>query len=149
MPSHLRRFHCALNLLMLLSLIGYLSAQEQPAQDQTPQTQPPQTQAAQTQPVYESATVMRATTRMVLVDVIAIDRSGKPVTDLMPGDFTVLEDGNPQQVRSFNFQHPAEVAAPAVSTPLSPPQLPEHVFTNVPAYRADGPLNIILVDALN
>jgi VWFA-related protein len=148
MPAHLRRF------LLLLSLISYLSAQGQPPQTQTSQTQPSQNQpsqnqAAQTQPVYESATVMRATTRMVLVDVIATDRSGNPVTDLKPGDFTVLEDGNRQQVRSFNFQHPGEVAAPAVSVPLSAPKLPEHVFTNVPAYRADGALNVILVDALN
>ncbi|HEY2115984.1 MAG TPA: VWA domain-containing protein, partial [Candidatus Angelobacter sp.] len=138
MLSHLRRFRCALNLL-LLSLTSYLSAQGQPVQPQ----------AAQTQPVYESATVMRATTRMVVVDVIATDRSGNPVTDLKPGDFTVLEDGSPQQVRSFNFQHPADVAASSVTAPLPAPQLPEHVFTNVPAYRAAGPLNVILVDALN
>ncbi|HEX3584551.1 MAG TPA: VWA domain-containing protein [Candidatus Angelobacter sp.] len=144
MFSHLRRFRCALSPLLLLALTSYFSAQGQPAQ-----TQPIQTQAAQTQPVYESATVMRATTRMVVVDVVATDRSGNPVTDLKPGDFTVLEDGSPQQVRSFNFQHPAEVAASAVSAALPAPQLPEHVFTNVPAYRAAGPLNVILVDALN
>lgn len=148
MPSHPRRFCSVVNLL-LLSLMSYLSAQGQPAQDQTSQTQSPQTQAAQPQPVYESATVMRATTRMVLVDVIATDRNGNPVTDLKPADFTVLEDRTPQQVRSFNFQHPAEVAAPAASAQISAPQLPEHVFTNVPAYRADAPLNVILVDALN
>jgi VWFA-related protein len=129
---------------LFLALTSYFSAQGQPAQ-----TQPIQIQAAQTQPVYESATVMRATTRMVVVDVVATDRSGNPVTDLKPGDFTVLEDGSPQQVRSFNFQHLAEVAAPAVFAPLPAPQLPEHVFTNVPAYRAAGPLNVILVDALN
>src|SRR5690349_3327890 len=103
MPSHLRRFRCALSPLLLLSLTSYLSAQSQ---------------AAQTQPVYESATVMRATTRMVVVDVVATDRSGNPLTDLKPDDFTVLEDGNPQQVRSFNFQHPAEGVAPAGSAPL-------------------------------
>ncbi|HEY2913464.1 MAG TPA: VWA domain-containing protein, partial [Candidatus Angelobacter sp.] len=139
MPSHPWRFRCAVTPLLLLSLSGYLPAQDQPAQ---------------TPPIHESATVMRATTRMVVVDVVATDRSGNPVTDLKPGDFTVLEDRSPQQVRSFNFQHPAEAAAPAVSmpgvsTPMPAPQLPEHVFTNVPAYRADGPLNVILVDALN
>ena len=148
MPSHPWRFRSAVNLL-LLSVISYLPAQGQAAQHQTSQPQSPQTQ-----PVYESATVMRATTRMVLVDVIATDRSGNPVTDLKPGDFTVLEDRSPQQIRSFNFQHPAEVAASVVSTPgvstqMPAPQLPEHVFTNVPAYHADAPLNVILVDALN
>src|ERR1700739_1140551 len=144
MPSHLRRFRFAVSPLLLLSLVSYLSAQDQPAQ----------AQAAQTQPVNESATVMRATTRMVLVDVLATARNGNPVTDLKPADFPVLEERSPQQVRSFNFQHPAEVAAHAVSTPdtsrpVSAPQLPEHVFTNVPSYRPEGPLNVILVDALN
>src|SRR5215467_1583802 len=134
MPFHLRRFLCGLSLL-LLSLTTYLFAQDQP-----PQTQSPQTQAAQAQPIYESATVMRATTRMVVVDVVATDRSGNPVTDLKPDDFTVIEDGSPQQVRSFNFQQPAEVAAPGVSASLPAPRLPEHVFTNVPAYRAAAPL---------
>ena len=149
MPFDLRRFLCAFSTLLTLSLTICLSAQTQPAQDQAPQPQPSQNQTAQAQPVHESATVMRATTRMVVVDVVATDRSGNPITDLKPEDFTVLEDGSPQQVRSFSFQNPAEVAPPADSAPLSAPQLPEHVFTNVPAYRAAGPLNVILVDALN
>src|SRR5215831_11715422 len=100
MPFDLRRFLCAFSTLLALSLTIYLSAQDKPAQDQAPQTQPSQTQPSQTQPpqtqaqpVHESATVMRATTRMVVVDVVATDHSGTPVTDLKPEDFTVLEDG--------------------------------------------------------
>jgi len=38
------------------------------------------------------------------VNVHVVDRSGKPVTDLKQADFTVLEDGVPQQVRSFALQ---------------------------------------------
>jgi VWFA-related protein len=38
---------------------------------------------------------------LVPVNVYVVDRSGKPVTDLKQEDFTVLEDGVPQQVRSF------------------------------------------------
>src|SRR5215467_10695195 len=124
MPFDLRRFLCAFSTLLALSLTNYLSAQDKPAQDQAPQTQPSQTQPPQTQaqPVHESATVMRATTRMVVVDVVATDHSGTPVTDLKPEDFTVLEDGSPQQVRSFSFQHPADVAA-ADPAPLAAPEL--------------------------
>ena len=41
---------------------------------------------------------------LVPVNVYVVDRSGKPVTDLAQADFTVLEDGVPQQVRSFAAQ---------------------------------------------
>ena len=135
MPIHLRRLLCTSPLLLLIF-----------TSDLSAQTQPAQTQAI---PVYESATVMRATTRMVVVDVVATDRNGNPVTDLKAGDFTLLDEGSVQQVRSFSFQHPAEVAVPAASAPPPAPRPPEHLFTNVPAYRATGPLNVILVDALN
>ena len=41
---------------------------------------------------------------LVPVNVYVVDRSGKPVTDLKQADFTVIEDGVPQQVRSFALQ---------------------------------------------
>ena len=41
---------------------------------------------------------------LVPLNVHVVDRSGKPVTDLKQSDFTVLEDGVPQQVRSFALQ---------------------------------------------
>jgi VWFA-related protein len=41
---------------------------------------------------------------LVPVNVHVVDRSGRPVTDLKREDFTVLEDGVPQQVRSFALQ---------------------------------------------
>ena len=41
---------------------------------------------------------------LVPVNVHVVDRSGKTVADLKQEDFTVLEDGVPQQVRSFALQ---------------------------------------------
>ena len=41
---------------------------------------------------------------LVPLNVYVVDRTGKPVTDLTQADFTVLEDGAPQQVRSFAVQ---------------------------------------------
>jgi VWFA-related protein len=95
-------------------------------------------------PVYESATVLKTITRLVVVDVVATDKNG-PVTGLERGDFTILEDGNPQQIRVFSFQQPHLAAA---ATPV-PAKLPDNVYTNFPRYTVDSSLNVVLMDALN
>lgn len=93
---------------------------------------------------YESATVLRVTTRLVMLDVVATDSHGHAILDLEPTDFTVLEDGKPQKIRAFGFQHPlpsgVKVARPA---------LPPNVFTNIPQFQLSSSLNVILLDALN
>jgi VWFA-related protein len=43
-------------------------------------------------------------TSLVVIDVNVKDKSGNPVTDLKKGDFTLLEDGKPQQISVFEFQ---------------------------------------------
>ena len=63
---------------------------------------------------------------IVPVDVRVLDRNGKPVTDLTQADFTVLEDGAPQEIRHFSARGlaPAPVppeAKPAVRTASSSP----------------------------
>lgn len=144
---HLR---AALSVLLLSSTV-YLSAQTDRPAVASPQSTVPaqQTEPQAPEALYESATVMRATTRMVVVDVVATDQKGQPVLDLKAEDFTLREDGHTQQVRSFSFQHPAESIAAVSSTPPSAPLLPKNVFTNIPSYRTDRPLNVILLDALN
>ena len=54
---------------------------------------------------------------LVPVNVYVVDRSGKPVTDLNQEDFTVLEDGVPQQVRSFALQSLESGVAPPDAAP--------------------------------
>ncbi|HEY6250480.1 MAG TPA: VWA domain-containing protein [Candidatus Angelobacter sp.] len=86
--------------------------------------------------------VLKSTTRLVVVDVVAIDGKGAPAPDLKSSDFTLMEDGHPQQISIFSFQQPSE--APAETTV----RLPANVFTNVPASKPTS-LNVILLDALN
>ncbi len=93
---------------------------------------------------YESATVLRVTTRLVMLDVVATDSHGHAILDLEPTDFTVLEDGKPQKVRAFGFQHPLASAPKAAK-----PALPANVFTNIPQFQLSSSLNVILLDALN
>src|SRR5262249_34334895 len=43
--------------------------------------------------------------QLVLVNIVARDKQGKPVTDLKREDFTILEDGKPQNIASFDFEN--------------------------------------------
>jgi VWFA-related protein len=107
------------------------------------------TQAAQPQqPVYQSASVLKAVTRLVLVDVVASDKKGEPVTDLKQSDFKLLEDGKEQAIKVFSFQQPGQQSASATPEPVKA-KLPSNIYTNIPTYRPDGALNIVLLDALN
>ncbi len=68
--------------------------------------------------------VIRATTELVLVNVVARDKKGNLVRDLKREDFTLLEDGKKQQISSFDFedvdQLPATTAAVSGSAPATP-----------------------------
>jgi VWFA-related protein len=97
-------------------------------------------------PVYESATVLKSITRLVVVDVVATDKDGA-VADLKQDDFSVLEDGKEQKVRVFNFQQPHATATGAVAVAVSKP--PENVYSNVARFSASSALNVLLLDALN
>jgi VWFA-related protein len=117
-----------------------------PGASSAPPTPPVQAQEQKPSPVYESATVLKSITRLVVVDVVVTDKNGA-VMDLGRDDFTVLEDGKEQKVRVFNFQKPTvNVTAGA---PMVPPKLPENVYSNVARYSASSALNVVLLDALN
>src|SRR5258705_75756 len=58
----------------------------------------------------QSAPAIRATTELVLVNVVARDKKGNLIRDLKREDFTVLEDGQKQQVSSFDFENIEELA---------------------------------------
>jgi len=116
-----------------------------PASPESSKKAPPAAvQTMQPGTAYESATVLRVTTRLVVLDVVATDSHGHAVLGLEPTDFTVLEDGKPQNVRAFGFQHPV-AADPKSATPA----LPANVFTNIPRFQLSSSLNVILLDALN
>ena len=110
------------------------------------QTSPqPQASAQEKQATAsETIPVLRTTTRLVVVDVVALNDQDKPVTDLEARDFKVLEEGKPQEVRVFSFQHPTVGVASE-----SRPKLPSNEFTNSPSYRVNSSFNVILLDGLN
>jgi len=89
--------------------------------------------------------VIRATTRLVILDIVAVDAKGNTVTDLKPEEIQILENGKEQIKRDFTFLHPdAEHAPQRVVL-----HLPPDVYTNVPQYKGNSSFNIILFDVLN
>src|SRR5271163_4444039 len=65
----------------------------------------------------------KTNTNLVIINVAVKDKSGKAIEDLKKDQFTLLEDGKPQQISVFEVQHlngetlPAlEVPAPALKT---------------------------------
>ena len=52
----------------------------------------------------QDAVTFTSQANLVVIDVSVKDKSGKVMPDLKKGDFTILEDGKPQQVSVFEFQ---------------------------------------------
>jgi VWFA-related protein len=154
--AHFFKRFCLLT-FVTVSIAAIATDRQQPAASPSPTPAPQGAAAAQgtekKPPVYESATVLKATTRLVVVDVVATDKKGEAITDLERSDFTVLEDGKEQTVRVFSFQQPkipatAHGGAPAGVVPAAF-KLPDNFFTNAPRYTPESALNVVLLDALN
>jgi VWFA-related protein len=120
-----------MNILPLLTTLA-LSALALPAPAQQP----------------DAPVTLHARARIVLVDVVVTDSAHHPIHGLTRDQFTLLEDHKTQSLRAFE-EHTAPTAAQLANLPPLP-KLPPGIFTNyVPAPPDSGPLNILLLDALN
>jgi len=74
----------------------------------------------QPQPVKDQKGLykLRVESELVLVNVVIRDKQGKFVSDLKPADFTLLEDGKPQKISSFDFENLDTAPLAASSGPL-------------------------------
>ena len=97
----------------LLTGLLALSAQQNPSRQNAPAV-------PSTGPVTFQSNV-----QLVVVDVTVKDKNGNPIEGLTEKDFTISEDGKPQQIKVFKFQRLEEEAAPAVAlTPRGPANPP-------------------------
>ena len=96
-----------------------------------------------------ASTTIKAQVRQVLLDVVVTDSRNRPITGLKREDFSVSEDGKPQQIVSFETHASANHSADSATPSTAVPQLPPNTFWNVSSAREDLPLNIILFDVLN
>ena len=59
----------------------------------------------------QEITTFKTTTKLVVVDVFVRAKNGKAIENLKKEDFTLLENGKPQEIAVFEFQHIADEAA--------------------------------------
>jgi len=94
--------------------------------------------------------VLRVNTRLVVVDVIALDRKGAPVLDLKQDEFQLAEDGKQQSVRSFSFQNGlTDAPGQTIEARQAEERLPVNVVTNVHLVKPGAPLAVLLLDGIN
>ncbi|HLW53357.1 MAG TPA: VWA domain-containing protein [Candidatus Angelobacter sp.] len=120
----------------------------------SPQTAAPATPAAAQQKPQAAHTnnddfKLRVQSELVLVNVTARDKSGQPVTDLKQGDFSVLEDGKPQKISSFDFENletaPLSAAGPSQTTVESQPSPAKPILTRKDAGEALSNKRVIVL----
>jgi len=99
--------------------------------------------AAGAQTSSQPDVILKATTRLIQVNVIVRDHHGDPVRDLKKEDFQIFDNGKPQPVSVFSMDSNAVL-------PEAQP-LPENVFTNTLQQKGAVPssVTVILIDALN
>jgi len=95
--------------LTVLLIPGLLAAQTPP---------PAPAPAAQAQ--AQAAPVIKVTTRLVQVSLVAHDKKGQPVADLKKEDFTLYDKGQEQPIKLFSMEtsKPAADAAAEAAKPL-------------------------------
>ncbi|HOG27984.1 MAG TPA: VWA domain-containing protein [Vicinamibacterales bacterium] len=93
-------------------LVGasFAAAGSAPQQAAQPAFRPPQSQPAAAQP---QEPVFRSGVDLVPVDVIVVDKDGRPIVGLAPEDFSVTVEGRPRRVVSAEFLSHADRFATA------------------------------------
>jgi VWFA-related protein len=134
------------NALVALLLAGIF--QPALAQNAMP-TPPPYASAANPSPATAPSppSTLKASTQLVVVDVVVTDGDRKPVHGLKASDFSITEGKNTQVIQHFE-EHSALTLADATKFPVVP-TMPPGYFSNFSPTPANGAVNVLLLDALN
>ncbi len=91
----------------------------------------------------QAGLVIRSTTRLVQMSVVAQDKQGRPVVDLKREDFEVFDNGKRCPISVFVVEGPAIISQPQ--------PVPRHTFTNqyVSETGARSGYAVVLLDWLN
>lgn len=127
------------------------AAAQPPAQQASPATQPPGTPAQNQNPQAQSPNspsapaapnpgyTFRVMTRLVVLDMVVVDKKGKVVKDLNRNDFKVEEEGEPQNI--LNFEQ--------TGTHTPAPELSIESTADLDRLAPRAPVDIILLDEFN
>jgi VWFA-related protein len=91
----------------------------------------------------EQPPVIRAATRLVIVNAVVHDKTGAPVNDLTLNDFALFDDGQEETISVFSVEVRSALPPP-------PPRLPPNVFSNQRSIEGGVPTNVaaIVLDGL-
>lgn len=93
--------------------------------------------------------ILRVTTRLIQLNVVAQDRHGNPVTDLTKDDFVLKDTGKEQKIAVFSLERAdATPASPVGGHVVAGQTLPPNTFTNRVEQKV-GAVTVILFDRLN
>jgi VWFA-related protein len=107
-----RRLVCLLTYGMFIAgSCGVANAQDTPPATPAPAQAPSDAAPAAPVPPQRTDAVIRAESKLVIVDAIVTDKKGNYVHDLTQKDFKVFEDNKEQQVSSFSFGADAVIQA--------------------------------------
>ncbi len=93
----------------------------------------------------DPASTIQPDADMVVVDVVVADARHHPIHNLTAADFKLFENGQAQNINTFEEHHSWDAAAPLPQAPSLPPG----TFTNYTTAPAKGALDILLLDTLN
>jgi VWFA-related protein len=133
----------AIGFLSVAAVVLFL-ADTGASQEKSQQQAPP--------PKQEPPAVLKVTTRLVTVDVVARDHHGNAIRDLTADDFQITEQAGShkgqQKIASFRLLDRAMAKAP--DSERDALQLPAGVYTNLVTTKSlSAPPTILLVDGLN
>lgn len=95
----------------------------------------------QSQPQPQTATI-NVTSRLVVLDVVVLDKAGKPVRNLDRSQFSVTENKLPQTIRNFDPPSGHEMPAGSAAVPI--------VRSSADLTKiGNAPVNILVFDELN
>jgi len=114
----------------------------QQAQSAPPSTQTPAAQLSQSS---QSGYVLKVTTRLVTVDLIATDSHGNPVRDLKPDDLQIFEE-HKQREKIEHFQFYEKLKPTGAEASSEPPGV---LSNQLPIDSLKIPPTVLLMDSLN
>lgn len=102
-------------------------------------------QSASASPIPPDNYVVKISTNLIQIDVSVVDKDGKPIADLKPGEIEIFENGQRQNITNFSFVSSGRSAETQVRPPNRAGQVSVPQATPVPTRPEDIRRTIAIV----